>query len=96
MSINPFNPENIVKNVRFHLDDDTDKDFIKYLDKLKERLFYAARELKDDIFWGRTSRTKGLKELYNLYLTSEHKKFKELNKIWNEVLSRYDKQGFIY
>ena len=96
MSINPFTPTNIIKHVRSHLDNENDKDFIIYLDKLKDRLFHAAPQIKDNIFWGHTSRTKGLQEIYNLYLTSKHKKFEELDKIWDEVLSRYNKHGFKY
>lgn len=96
MSINPFTPNNIIKNIRVHLDKEDDKDFIIYLDKLKNRLFHAAHQIKDNIFWGHTARTKGLQEIYNMFLTSEHKKFEELDKIWKEVSERYNKHGFKY
>lgn len=96
MSINPFIPTNIIKHVRKHLDKDDDAEFLRYLDKLKDRLFYAAPQIKDNIFWGHMARTKGLQELYDMFLTSEHKKFEELDKIRDEVLSRYNKHGFKY
>ena len=91
MPIEPFTPINIIRIIKEKLDVENDKEFIFYLDKILNRLFYAAPELIDHIFWGSTT-TKGLHEVYNMFLTEEHKKFEELNNIFNEVVERY--RGF--
>lgn len=92
MPIEPFTPLNIIFIIKGKLDIENDKNFISQLDKLLNRLRYTAPEMIDHIFWGKSDNTNGLHEVYNMFLTEEHKKFEELNNIFNEVVERY--RGF--
>ena len=94
MPIEPFTPTNILFIIKEKLDIENDKDFILHLDKLLNRLRYTAPEMTDHIFWGKSIKTNGLHEIFNIFLTEDHKKFDELNKIWDEVVERYSKHGF--
>lgn len=93
MSIEPFTPTNILFIIKEKLDIENDKDFISQLDKLLNRLRYAAPEMIYNIFWGKT-KTNGLHEIFNEFVKHDHEKFEELDKIWDEVLKRYNKHGF--
>jgi len=93
MPIEPFAPTNIIFIIKENLDIENDKDFISQLDKLLNRLRYAAPEMIDYIFWGKT-KTNGLHEIFNEFVKHDHEKFEELDKIWDEVLKRYNKHGF--
>jgi len=94
MPIEPFTPVNIIFIIKEKLDIENDKVFISHLDKLLNRLRYTAPEMIDHIFWGKSDNTNGLHEVYNMFLTEEHPKFEELDKIWDEVVERYNKHGF--
>ena len=94
MSIEPFTPANIIFIIKEKLDVENDKDFISNLDKLFDRLRYTAPEMLDHIFWGKSVKTNGLHEVFNIFLQHDHKKFEELDKIWDEVVERYNKHGF--
>ena len=94
MSINPFTPMNIVFIIKSKIDETADREFIICLNKLRERLIYAAPEMQDAVFWGDTN-TMGLPELFNMFVSEDHKKFKELNKIYKEVILRWsNNKGF--
>lgn len=94
MSIQPFTPSNIVFTIKSKLDKQYDEEFINYLNKLRERLVYTAPEMQDSVFWGDTS-TKGLPEIFNMFMSEEHTKFKELSKLYKEVIQRWiDNKGF--
>ena len=93
MSIEPFTPTNIIFIIKEKLNVENDKDFISHLDKLLNRLRYTAPEMIDHIFWGKT-KTNGLHEIFNIFLQHDHEKFEELDKIWDEVVKRYNKHGF--
>jgi len=94
MPIEPFTPTNIIFIIKEKLDVENDKDFISKLDKLLNRLRYTAPEMTDHIFWGKSVKTNGLHEILNEFLTEDHEKFEELDKIWDEVVKRYNKHGF--
>lgn len=94
MSINPFTPMNIVFIIKSKIDETEDREFIICLNKLRERLIYTAPEMQDAVFWGNTN-TNGLPELFNMFVSEDHKKFTELSKIYEEVIQRWsDNKGF--